>query len=114
MQPLDLAIAIAAILDEKKGSDIVAIHTAEQTILSDYFVVCSGTSTPHVKALTEDLEFEIKKRHDIMPRGVEGRTGGWILLDYGTVLVHVFLPEQREYYNIERLWEDAEKIELEF
>jgi len=113
MQPLELAKAIAAILDEKKGIDIVAIHTAEQTILSDYFVVASGTSTPHVKALTEDLEFEMKKRHNILPKGIEGRASGWILLDYNTVLVHVFLPEQREYYHIERLWEDAEKIELE-
>lgn len=113
MQPLELVHAIADILDEKKAVDITAIHTTEQTIIADYFLVATGTSSTHVKALTDDLEFEMKRRHGVMPKGVEGRASGWILLDYGTVLVHVFQQEQREYYNIERLWEDAEKIELD-
>ena len=112
MQQLELLKAIAAILDNKKAKELTAIHTTEQTILSDYFLICTGTSTTHVKALAEDLEFEMKNRHGILPRGVEGRATGWILLDYGTVLVHIFLQEQREYYNLERLWEDAEKIML--
>ena len=111
MQPFDLVKAIAAILDEKKAIDIAGIHTTEQTIISDYFVIASGTSSTHVKALADDLEYEMKKRHGVAPRGVEGRASGWILLDFGTVLVHVFQKEQREYYNLERLWEDAEKIE---
>jgi len=112
MQPLELVRAIAGILDEKKAIDLTAIHTTEQTIISDYFIVATGTSSTHVKALSEDLEFEMKQRHGIMPKGIEGRASGWILLDYGTVLVHIFLAEQREYYNIERLWEDAEKVDL--
>ena len=112
MQPLELAKAIAKILDDKKAVDITAIHTTEQTIISDYFVVATGTSSTHVKALTDDLEYEMKHQHGIMPNGIEGRASGWILLDYSTVLVHVFQKEQREYYNIERLWEDAEKIML--
>jgi len=112
MQQLELLQAIAAILDNKKAKDLTAIHTTEQTILADYFLLCTGTSTTHVKALAEDLEFEMKQRHGILPRGVEGRATGWILLDYGTVLVHIFLQEQREYYNLERLWEDAEKLML--
>ena len=112
MQQLELLKAIAAILDNKKAKELTAIHTTEQTILADYFLICTGTSTTHVKALAEDLEFEMKTRHGILPRGVEGRASGWILLDYGTVLVHIFLQEQREYYNLERLWEDGEKIML--
>jgi len=112
MQQLELLKAIAAILDNKKAKELTAIHTTEQTILSDYFLICTGTSTTHVKALADDLEFEMKNRHGVLPRGVEGRATGWILLDYGTVLVHIFLQEQREYYNLERLWEDAEKIML--
>ena len=111
MQQLELLKAIAAILDNKKAKELTAIHTTEQTILSDYFLICTGTSTTHVKALAEELEFEMKNRHGVMPRGVEGRATGWILLDYGTVLVHIFLQEQREYYNLERLWEDAERLE---
>ena len=111
MQQLELLKAIAAILDNKKAKDLTAIHTTEQTILSDYFLICTGTSTTHVKALAEELEFEMKNKHGILPKGVEGRATGWILLDYGTVLVHVFLQEQREYYNLERLWEDSERVE---
>jgi len=112
MQQLELLKAIAAILDNKKAQEITAIHTTEQTILADYFLICTGTSTTHVKALAEELEYEMKNRHGLLPRGVEGRATGWILLDYGTVLVHIFLKEQREYYNLERLWEDSERVAL--
>jgi len=112
MQQLELLKALAAILDNKKAQDVTAIHTTEQTILSDYFLICTGTSTTHVKALADELEFEMKQRHGVTPRGVEGRATGWILLDYGTVLVHIFLREQRDYYNLERLWEDAERFAL--
>jgi len=112
MDPKELIQAIAQILDEKKAQDIAAIHTTEQTIIADYFIIASGTSSTHVKSLAEDLEFEMKQRHQVRPRGVEGRASGWILLDYGTVLVHIFLKDQREYYNIERLWEDGEREEL--
>jgi len=112
MQPFDLVRAIAGILDEKKAMDLTAIHTTEQTIISDYFVIATGTSSTHVKALSEELEYEMKQRHGVAPKGIEGRASGWILLDYGTVLVHVFQQEQREYYNIERLWEDAQRVEL--
>ena len=112
MQQTELLKALAANLDNKKAQDITAIHTTEQTILADYFLICTGTSTTHVKALADELEFEMKQRHGLLPRGVEGRATGWILLDYGTVLVHIFLKEQREYYNLERLWEDSERVEL--
>lgn len=113
MQPLELAKALAQILDDKKALDIVAIHTTEQTILSDYFVIASATSSTHLKALGEELEFEMKQRHGLFPKGVEGRASGWVLLDYGTVLVHLFLKDQREYYNLERLWEDSERVTLQ-
>ena len=112
MQPLELAKAAARILDDKKALDITAIHTTEQTILSDYFVIASATSSTHLKALGDDLEFELKRRHGLLPKGVEGRASGWVLLDYGTVLVHLFLKDQREYYNLERLWEDSERVSL--
>jgi len=112
MQQTELLQALAAILDSKKAQDITAIHTTEQTILSDYFLICTGTSTTHVKALADELEFEMKNQHGVPPRGVEGRATGWILLDYNTVLVHIFLKEQREYYNLERLWEDSEREEV--
>ena len=110
MEAVDLVKAIAAILDDKKAEDVKVIHTTEQTIISDYFVIATGTSSTHVKALSDELEFSMKNKHGLLPKGVEGRASGWILLDYGTVLVHLFLREQREYYNIERLWEDAPSL----
>ena len=113
MIPEALLQAIAKILDGKKAADLTAIHTTEQTILSDYFLIATGTSSTHVKALAEELEFEMKNTHGVVPRGIEGRATGWIMLDYGTVLVHIFLKEQREYYNLERLWEDGEPVALQ-
>ena len=103
---------IAKVLDEKKAMDIVAIKTEEVTIVSDYFVIASGTSNTHTKSLADDVEYEIKQRLDIAPEHIEGRATGWILLDYGTVLVHIFTQDNREYYNLERLWADASVVDL--
>ncbi len=103
---------IAKVLDEKKAMDIVAIKTEEVTIVSDYFVIASGTSNTHVKSLADDVEYELKQRLDISPEHIEGRATGWILLDYGTAIVHIFQQQDREYYNLERLWADASIIDL--
>ena len=103
---------IAKVLDEKKAMDITAIKTEEVTIVSDYFVIASGTSNTHTKSLADDVEYEIKQRLDISPEHIEGRATGWILLDYGTVIVHLFQGETREYYNLERLWQDASVMDL--
>lgn len=107
-----LVLEIAKVLDEKKAMDIVAIKTEEVTIVSDYFVIASGTSNTHTKSLADDVEYEIKQRLDISPEHIEGRATGWILLDYGTVIVHVFQHDDREYYNLERLWADAQQLDL--
>lgn len=112
MDSKELVIEIAKTLDEKKAENIVAIRTEEVTIISDYFIIASGGSSVHVKSLAEDVEFEIKKRLDLTPDHIEGRATGWILIDYGTVVVHIFQKEDREYYNLERLWADASKIDL--
>ncbi len=115
MQMTDSAILvkeIAKVLDEKKAMDIVAIKTEEVTIVSDYFVIASGTSNTHVKALADDIEYEIKQRLGVDPEHIEGRATGWILIDYGTVIVHIFQHEDRNYYNLERLWADASVVDL--
>ncbi len=103
---------IARVLDEKKAVDITAIRTEEVTVVSDYFIIASGTSNTHAKSLADDVEYEIKTRFGIDPEHIEGRATGWILLDYGTVLVHVFTQDNREYYNLERLWADASTVDL--
>lgn len=103
---------IAKVLDEKKAVDIVAIKTEEVTVVSDYFIIASGTSNTHAKSLADDVEYEIKTRLGVDPEHIEGRATGWILLDYGTVLVHIFTQDNREYYNLERLWADASSVDL--
>ena len=110
--PAILVKEIAKVLDEKKAMDIVAIKTEEVTVVSDYFVIASGTSNTHVKALADDIEYEIKQRLGVDPEHIEGRATGWILLDYGTVIVHIFQHEDRNYYNLERLWADASVVDL--
>lgn len=103
---------IVKVLDEKKAIDITAIKTEEVTIVSDYFVIASGTSNTHVKSLADDVEYEIKQRLGVDPQHIEGRATGWILLDYGSVIVHIFGHEDRVYYNLERLWADASILDL--
>mgnify|MGYP002514236586 CR=1 FL=1 len=107
MDSKDLVLEIVKVLDEKKAIDITAIKTEEVTIVSDYFVIASGTSNTHVKSLADDVEYEIKERFGIDPQHIEGRATGWILLDYDSVVVHVFTKEAREYYNLEKLWADG-------
>ncbi|MBP3330598.1 MAG: ribosome silencing factor [Clostridia bacterium] len=97
---------IVKVLDEKKAEDIKIIETAELTIVADCFVVVSGNSSTHVKALAGEVEDALSKL-GTEPEHIEGRATGWILMDYGTVVVHVFDKPSREYYNIERLWQDA-------
>ena len=107
-----LAKEIAKVLDEKKAADIVAIETEEVTIVSDVFVIATGNSSTHTKALADEVEYEIKQRLGVDPEHVDGRATGWILRDYGTVLLHIFDKESREYYNLERLWTDAQRLDL--
>lgn len=111
MTELELAREIVKVLDNKKGMDIKLIEITEHSIVADYFVIVSGTSNTHVKALADEVDYEIAQK-GIEPSHIEGRATGWILLDYSSVLVHVFTGESREYYNLERLWQDARAIDI--
>ena len=111
MTSLETAKNIVKILDNKKAIDIGLIETKELTIVSDYFIIANGTSNTHVRALADEVEEEMKKL-GVEPEHIEGRATGWILLDYGCVLVHVFDPQSRAYYNLERLWGDAVQVDI--
>ena len=111
MTPSELMKEIVNVLDKKKAIDIKAIRTTELTIVSDYFVIASGTSVTHTRSLADDVEYEMGKL-GVTPQNIEGRATGWILLDYGSVLVHIFQAEMREYYNLERLWSDAQNVDI--
>ena len=99
-------------LDEKKAEDIKVIGIGDITIIADYFVIANGTSTTQVKALADYLEKELSEQ-GITPLRIEGySSANWILLDYGSVIAHVFYKETREFYNLERLWKDGQYLQL--
>ncbi len=106
----DLAHRIVEIASDKKGNDILMLRTAELTSMADFFVICSGRSDRQVSALSNAIVDELRD-DGIRPLGIEGRSSSrWILLDYGSVIVHVFAPEEREYYGLERLWGKAVQV----
>ncbi len=96
---------IQGILDDKKAQKIEIIDVAGKTILADRFVIATGTSVTHVKALAGEVELMMKTRHQISPDHIEGySTARWILMDYSDVVVHIFHAEDREFYSLEKLW----------
>jgi ribosome-associated protein len=108
--PGELAHRIVDLASDKKASDIVLLRTAEVTSMADYFVIASGRSDRQVQALSEAIVDELRDE-GIKPLGVEGRSSArWVLLDYGSVIVHLFAPEEREYYGLERLWSNATEV----
>ena len=111
MTPKELALAAAKALDSKKAGDLTVLETVDVTTLADYFVICTATSSTQVKALS-DLCEETMKNLGEEPHHIEGHRGGvWVLLDYSSVVVHIFMPEAREFYNLERLWKDAVEVD---
>lgn len=112
MTPKEMALLLAQAMDSKKGKDIRMLETDGVTTLADYFVLCSGSSAPQLKALADTGE-KAMKDHGILPHHVEGHRGGtWILQDYGDVVVHVFDKEARAFYDLDRLWADAKTVDL--
>lgn len=111
MEPKALMEALVRAADTKKARDIVALRVTERTTLADYFLMMTGTSTTHIRALSDDMEFKLKEQ-GVVPHHVEGITSNWILMDYGTVVVNIFLSETREMYALERLWGDADPVDL--
>ena len=106
-----IAITVKA-LDDKKGKDLKVLRTADQTTLADYFIICSGSSNTQVRALAEAVEEAMSKAGE-EPHHIEGHRGGtWLLMDFSAVVVHVFTDEARKFYDLERLWSDAEEIDV--
>jgi iojap-like ribosome-associated protein len=112
LQPKELMEFIVRTADERKARDIVVMEVADQTTLADYIIVMTGTSTTHIRALSEEIEKKLKDAHGLYPHHTEGVTSNWILLDYLSVVVNVFLHDARELYALERLWGDAREVDL--
>ena len=108
----EVAVQVTKALDEKKGMDIKLLRINDVSSLADYFLICTGTSNTHVKTLCDYAEYTLEELGETM-LGREGHRGNaWELLDYGTIVIHVFTDEARKFYDLERLWADAEKIDL--
>ena len=111
MTSTERALIAAAAADDKKGEDIVVLDVGEIMGIVDAFVITHGSNTRLVRSIVEEIKKQLLERAGVKPRSVEGIDDmSWVLLDYGDLIVHVFLEQTREYYGLERLWTDAPRI----
>ena len=112
MTSYDTAVMAAKALSGKLGLDIRVIEIADITVIADYMVIATGNSSTHVKALAEEVEYQLDK-NGVSVSHIEGyRSNNWILLDYVDVIVNVFSEEAREFYDLDRLWQDGKPVDL--
>ncbi|NLD88418.1 MAG: ribosome silencing factor [Clostridiales bacterium] len=96
---------VAELLSDKKAIEIEILHVKPLTTLADYFIVCTGTSTTHIKSLSEEIEHYMETKYNIRPHHIEGyNSASWILVDYGFMTINIFHKESRKFYSLERLW----------
>ena len=108
----EVAYEVTKALDSKKGMDIKLLRIDEVSTLADYFLICTGTSNTHVRTMCDYAEYTLEQLGEPM-LGREGHRGNsWELLDFGSIVVHVFTDEARKFYDLERLWADAEQVDL--
>jgi ribosome-associated protein len=108
LESITLARLIVDLITDKKGEDIVLLDLRDVSLIADYFIIASAGSDRQLNALVDNIRDEVKKQQQVYPLRVEGRgEDGWILMDYSDVVVHLFAPELRTYYDLEGLWRDA-------
>lgn len=108
LDSLDLARFIVDVVEDKKAEDIVLLDLRPDVIIADFFVICNGNSDRQLKALAQHVRESVKERYQKLPFSVEGESeSGWVLMDYGDVIVHLFLDAKRRYYDLEGLWRGA-------
>lgn len=111
MDSYDILKVAANALNSKKAKQLKALKIENLTTLADYFLIATATSSTHVRALADEVEEKLEEQ-SIVVHHIEGRSTGWIVLDYTSVIVHVFTPNEREFYNLDSMWSDAEEIDL--
>ena len=112
MTSYELSILLAKALDSKKGQNIKVLKTENLTTIADYFVLCTATASTQVKAMSDACE-EAAEKNGEEAHHIEGhRDGAWLLMDFSSVVVHIFTDEARKFYDLERLWGDAEEVDL--
>ena len=112
MTPHEVAMCAAKALCDKKGENVRLMKVSDITVVADYFLICTGTSNTHVKTLCDEVEKQLTELGEPPLRREGFRSGGWVIIDFGCVIVHIFLDEMRKFYNLERLWADAEEIDI--
>lgn len=110
----EIALKAAEILDNKKATELKVLEIKELTSICDYFVICCGTSAPHIKALCDETEIKLEEIAGIKCRNEGYGAANWLLMDYGNVVIHIFNKESLEFYGLERLWADAPELDLSF
>ncbi|MBE6611554.1 MAG: ribosome silencing factor [Ruminococcaceae bacterium] len=111
-EPIEIAKMLVQVLDRKKGRDIKLLRIADHTIIADYFVICGGTSSTNVKALAGEAEYKLTQC-GVEPLRMDGYSEGqWIAVDFGSVIVHIMNRENRDFYKLEKLWSEAESIDV--
>jgi len=112
MESYELAVLLARVLDSKKGGDLKVLKTEGLTTLADYFVICTATSNTQVKAMSDACEEAVENNGE-RAHHIEGHGDGtWLLMDFSSVVVHIFTDEARKFYDLERLWSDAEELDI--
>jgi ribosome-associated protein len=109
MEAAELAVRT---LDSKKAKDITVLETKDITVLADYFIICTAGSMTQIKTLTDELNRVLKEKGEPSLRTEGYRSGGWVLVDFGSIVVHIFLKDIREFYSLERLWRDARELDI--
>lgn len=111
--PLEIAKELVHVLDMKKARDIRLLRVSDQTIIADYFVICQGTSNTNIKALAGEAEYKLGLC-GVAPLRIDGYSEGqWIVIDFGCVLVHIMNRESRDFFKLEKLWSDAENVDID-
>lgn len=108
-----LALTIAQAAEDRKGAEIILLRIAEVSYLADYFVIVTGFSKAQVRAISQSIEEKVEELWQHHPLRKEGQAeGSWVLLDYGDVIIHILMPQEREFYNLEAFWAHAEKTDF--
>ncbi|MGN0450752.1 MAG: ribosome silencing factor [Acutalibacteraceae bacterium] len=112
MEAFEILKIAANALNQKKARELNAVKVADLTVLAEYFLMCTATSSTHVRALADEVEEKLNEA-GVSPHHIEGKTTGWIVLDYGSVIIHVFSRDQREFYDLDKMWSDGEQVNLD-
>ena len=111
LEGLELAQLLVDSILDKKGENILLLDIREEAVFTDYFLICNGESDRQIKALADHIASDAKKQANILPLGTEGdASGGWVLLDFGDLIVHLFSPKMRLYYRLDELWSNGQII----